>query len=79
MKRRSVARLTPSRTDTVAARTGEHCPESGWWYPSEIEEAKAAVPRFIGEGSVMPAAGGTPSLWLQGRPQKAGKQEELAR
>ncbi|MFE5837626.1 hypothetical protein [Arthrobacter sp. NPDC056493] len=64
----------------VAVRTGEHCPQTGWWYPLQsasvgagpAEPTSAATgpaPRFVGQGSVMPAVGGSPSLWLKTAPQ----------
>ncbi|WP_258804273.1 hypothetical protein [Pseudarthrobacter sp. NS4] len=81
MKRRRPAYLAAARTDTLAVRTGEHCPESGWWFPAqrELGEAPSAA-RYISEGSVMPANSGVPALWLPGRTRSAaGKFEELTR
>lgn len=54
----------------AAVRTGEHCPESGWWYPAQPglangSLASASVAKFVGEGSVMPAMGGIPAIWLR--------------
>jgi hypothetical protein len=65
MKRRRPTLRIPARSEAAAIRTGEHCPESGWWYPvqRELDEVPMAT-LFIGEGSVMPGVGGTPSLWL---------------
>lgn len=50
----------------------EHCPESGWWYPTERQVAEGTsvatfTARFISEGSVMPTVGGRATLWLPGR------------
>jgi hypothetical protein len=78
MNRRRSAYLVAARTEALAVRTGEHCPESGWWFPAqrELGEAPSAA-RYISEGSVMPANGGTPSLWLPVRAwPTAGKFEE---
>ena len=49
--------------NSTAVRTGEHCPDTGWWLPVAAEETHAAS-RFIGRGSVMPAVAGTPTLWV---------------
>jgi hypothetical protein len=51
MKRRQPARRT-------TLTTGEHCHQSGWWAYDDD-----ATPRFIAEGSVMPAIGGRPTRW----------------
>jgi len=64
MKRRRVFLTAPATTEGPGVRTGEHCPESGWWQPLPAMDQDESVPRFIGEGSVMPASGGTPVLWL---------------
>jgi hypothetical protein len=32
------------------ARTGEHCPITGWWIPAGEED-----PQFLTEGSIMPS------------------------
>lgn len=80
MKRRRPAYLAAARTDNLVVRTGEHCPESGWWFPAqhELGEARSAA-RYISEGSVMPAKGGVPALWLPGRTRPAaGKCEQQA-
>jgi hypothetical protein len=75
----------PSSTEKAAVRTGEHCPDSGWWHPVQPEVATALVAdasgaRFIGEGSVMPAAGGKPTLWRRGQEQSTVRViKELAR
>jgi len=52
MKRRQ-----PTRRSTL--KTGEHCQQSGWW-ASDGDTS----PRFISEGSVMPAVAGQPARWL---------------
>lgn len=81
MKRRRSAHLAAASTEALAVRTGEHCPESGWWFPAQRELGEAPSPaRYISEGSVMPANSGTPSLWLPGRARPtAGKFEEQVR
>ncbi|MFP3463372.1 hypothetical protein R5O87_21260 [Arthrobacter globiformis] len=88
MKRRRPAAVSIAATAAVpsraAVRTGEHCPQTGWWYPLASEPAASGsapgpdpapgpapasgpAPRFVGQGSVMPAVAGAPSLWLPGR------------
>lgn len=85
MKRRRPEQLAPSSSEKTAVRTGEHCPDSGWWYPVQPELANVLTAdtsgaRFIGEGSVMPAVGGKPILWLRGQEQLTVKMfEELTR
>ena len=85
MKRRRPEHLAPSSGEKTAVRTGEHCPDSGWWYPVQPELAKVLTAdtsgaRFIGEGSVMPAVGGKPILWLRGQEQSTVRIfEELTR
>ncbi|MDQ1056440.1 hypothetical protein QFZ23_000341 [Arthrobacter globiformis] len=72
MKRRRPATAATQR-EATAVRTGEHCPQTGWWYPLQSESAEPApaepglAPWFVGQGSVMPAIGGSPSLWLPSR------------
>lgn len=68
MKRRRV-NVAPSPLELIAVRTGEHCPESGWWYAAQRDTAETpsvatSAARFISEGSVMPAVGGRAALWL---------------
>lgn len=83
MKRRR-ANIAPSPLEFTAVRTGEHCPASGWWYPTQRQVAEAisvvtSPARFISEGTVMPAPGGRATLWLPGRGRpSAGKFEDLA-
>lgn len=85
MKRRRPEQLAPSSAEKTAVRTGEHCPDSGWWYPVQPEVVKVLTvgtsgARFIGEGSVMPAIGGKPILWLPGQEQATVRMfEELGR
>jgi hypothetical protein len=85
MKRRRPEHLAPSSAEKAAVRTGEHCPESGWWYPAPSEPARALTvnisgARFIGEGSVMPAVEGRPTFWFRGQEQSTVRMfEELAR
>ncbi|MFF2315259.1 hypothetical protein ACFVTE_03220 [Arthrobacter sp. NPDC058097] len=62
MKNRSLFLAEPVET-TRAVRTGEHCPQSGWWVPLG-SGSDGADARFIGEGSVMPAVGAGPALWV---------------
>jgi hypothetical protein len=40
------------------ARTGWHCPTTGWWAAEELDQ-----PCFIGEGNLMPAVAGSPVTW----------------
>lgn len=82
MKRRR-ATSAPSPLDFTAVRTGEHCPESGWWYPTQPQPSDApsmpiSTARFISEGSLMPALGGKATRWLPGRPP-AGRFKDLTR
>ncbi|TQJ34184.1 hypothetical protein FBY36_1415 [Arthrobacter sp. SLBN-122] len=65
MKRRSHFPSVPPG----AARTGEHCPQTGWWNPAGEEATKASLraaaeARFIGEGSLMPPINGLPGTWV---------------
>ncbi|MDQ0862841.1 hypothetical protein QF036_000422 [Arthrobacter globiformis] len=72
MKRRCPAPAA-TQSEAAAVRTGEHCPQTGWWYPLQAEPAAPAsaaaglTQRYVGQGSVMPAIGGSPSLWLPSR------------
>lgn len=72
MKRRRPAYPATASAEALAVRTGEHCPESGWWFPAqrELVEAPSAA-RYISEGSVMPANSGVPALWLPSRARPA--------
>lgn len=81
MKRRRPAYLAATGTEALAVRTGEHCPESGWWFPAQRELGEApAADRYISEGSVMPANSGAPALWLPSRTRPAaGKSRDHAR
>ncbi|MFC7847024.1 hypothetical protein ACFUTU_00955 [Arthrobacter sp. NPDC057388] len=63
MKRPSA--FSTTAREPAAVRTGEHCPRTGWWYPLQAEPAATVqAPRFVGQGSVMPAVDGSPSEWL---------------
>lgn len=63
MKRRRPSNLVAAETDALVARTGEHCSQSGWWLPAHrLNDPSSA--RFLSEGSIMPAFGGSPTLWL---------------
>lgn len=69
MKRRRPARLTAVQEEAAAVRTGEHCPDSGWWYPVQRDmDATLMLGRFVAEGNVMPTVGGAPALWLPRTP-----------
>jgi hypothetical protein len=64
MKKR---RSTPSvyaQNETLTVRTGDHCPETGWWRPVQSEMPTTSVSRFVAQGSVMPAVAGTPAFWV---------------
>lgn len=62
MKSRELVRGRRARalSPSAMARTGEHCPASGWWTPSGI----APAARFILEGSTMPTFDLEPVLWV---------------
>jgi hypothetical protein len=65
MKKRTSLHAPSARTETLVARTGEHCPTTGWWNPLLPEDYNSDVSsRFIGKGSVVPAVGGTPIIWV---------------
>ena len=56
-----------AQAETLAVRTGESCPETGWWQPIESENTNGVpASRFVGKGCPMPAAGGVPGIWIQG-------------
>lgn len=40
-------------------RTGDHCPNSGWWTP----EGDPETTLFVSEGSLMPAHNGVAVSW----------------
>ncbi|TLM81088.1 hypothetical protein FDW83_17685 [Pseudarthrobacter sp. NamE2] len=45
---------------TLRAKTGSHCPASGFWCP----EDRSIEPIFVFEGSIMPPTGpGKSTLW----------------
>ena len=57
-----------SEAKSLPVRTGEHCPETGWWDPVQPEKAGTALPsRFVGQGSVMHAVTGAPAFWVPTR------------
>lgn len=65
MKKRRPRSTGYAEAKSLSVRTGEHCPETGWWHPVEPEKSGTALPsRFVGEGSVMPAVGGAPAFWV---------------
>lgn len=54
-----------SQSQPVKAATGEHCPMSGWWHPVQPDKlGTPEPPRFVGEGSVMPAIRGISTIWI---------------
>lgn len=50
----------------IHGRTGDHCPQSGWWFTFHDNSSTNPGPsaRFISEGSMMPAMGGFPCRWV---------------
>ncbi|WP_205754621.1 hypothetical protein [Pseudarthrobacter sp. NamB4] len=50
---------SPHSPESREAKTGEHCPVTGWWAPSG-EEADA---HFVTEGSIMPSRQGGSTSW----------------
>lgn len=73
MKQRHPADSMP-RSRTVAVRTGEHCPVSGWWYPVHREMITAdAQAVFVGRGSLMPATDGAPASWIPEVPARTSQ------
>lgn len=52
--------MTNSARTNHGHRTGEHCPVTGWW----VRNSGPAEPRFLIEGSLMPAADGEAASWL---------------
>ena len=68
MKKRAPMSTGYAEATSLPVRTGEHCPETGWWQPVKPQEAGLAFPsRFVGEGSVMPAVAGAPAFWMPTR------------
>lgn len=68
MKKRRPTSAQYAQTESLAVRTGEHCPETGWWHPMHSGKPEAAASsRFVGEGSVMPALAGAPAFWVPRR------------
>ena len=57
-----------AHAEIVAVRSGDSCPETGWWQPLQSEDmSELPTSRFVGQGSPMPAAGGLPAIWIQRR------------
>lgn len=57
-----------TQVSTLAVRTGDSCPKTGWWHPLQSEDMSALpTSRFVGQGSPMPEVGGAPGVWVQGR------------
>jgi hypothetical protein len=55
-----------TRRGTLAIRSGEHCPETGWWQPLQSEDWDRPAPsRFMGQGFVMPNVDGASTVWVQ--------------
>lgn len=52
-------RTRPNRL-TIAAKTGQHAPSSGWWGP---EDDPLQV-RYLQQGEMMPALLGAQTLWI---------------
>lgn len=68
MKKRRPTSAGYAQPETFPVRTGEHCPETGWWRPVPTEKTNTATPsRFVGEGSVMPSVSGAPAFWVPNR------------
>lgn len=54
-----------AQAKSLAARTGDLCPETGWWQPCQSESPGSTTPsRFLAQGSIMPALGGLLTLWV---------------
>ncbi len=62
MKKSRAASASPRQVNPIV-RTGEHCPESGWWQP--LSAGRGASSKFFGQGSLMPAVEGAPSFWIR--------------
>ncbi|MEV7136465.1 hypothetical protein AB0N24_26780 [Arthrobacter sp. NPDC093128] len=57
-----------TQAETLAVRSGDSCPETGWWQPLQSEDmSELPTSRFVGQGSPMPAVGSVPGLWVKGR------------
>jgi hypothetical protein len=67
MKKISTVSRTASVGKVSTARTGVHCPASGWWRA----EIGAEAPIYLFKGSIMPAFGGVATVWhLTRHPQQ---------
>jgi len=53
-----------------AVETGVHCPHAGWWIP---ESQPGPSPRYIWQGSIMPAVNGRNVQWKLTKEDPAGK------
>jgi hypothetical protein len=54
-----------AQAKSLVTRTGDHCPETGWWQPYQSETPGSTTPsRFLAQGSIMPALDGLPTLWV---------------
>jgi hypothetical protein len=51
--------LSSRKLNITMAKTGEHCPLSGWWAPDGSE----GNGHYIAEGSIMPAVSGVSVTW----------------
>jgi hypothetical protein len=55
-----------TRRETLAIRSGEYCPKTGWWHPMQSEDRDQTAPsRFVAQGCVMPNMNGASILWVQ--------------
>jgi hypothetical protein len=52
------------RPQQGTARTGEHCPLSGWWTDAAPTREPTRV--YVAKGSLMPATRGEPTTWISG-------------
>lgn len=53
--------VNSGRTQSIA-RTGEHCPSSGWWTAADAPTREPTMV-YVAEGSLMPAIRGEPRIW----------------
>ncbi|BCW44686.1 hypothetical protein [Arthrobacter sp. StoSoilB5] len=67
MKRRNTTSIASNPDSTV--RTGEHCPQSGWWFTinAGLRSHPERKTQYITEGSLMPAVNGFPAKWFTAR------------
>lgn len=54
-----------ARSVAPTARTGEHCPLSGWWTDAGRGSDPSTV--YVAEGGLMPARGGQATIWVVAR------------